>query len=62
MNIKNIIKGANLIVSVGGTVITVGEIMYKTFKWYENKHGKKGDNVVIRPIIKGGVKNGKTEA
>ena len=64
MNIKTIIKGVNLAMTVGGTVITVGEVMYKTFKWYEKKHGKKEktDKIVTRPIIKGGVKNGKTEA
>jgi hypothetical protein len=64
MNIKTIIKGVNLAMTVGGTVITVGEVMYKTFKWYEKKHGKKekADKIVTKPIIKGGVKNGKTEA
>jgi hypothetical protein len=58
MNIKTIIKGVNLAISVGGTVVTVGEIMYKTFKWYEKKYGKKEDEIVTKPIIKGGVKNG----
>lgn len=62
MNLKTILKGINLAMTVGGTVITAGEVMYKTFQWYEKKHGKKKNNdVVVRPIIKGGKKNGKAE-
>ena len=55
MNIKQIINGVNLALTVGGTVVTVGEVMYKTFKWYEKKHGKKSKKrqEVARPIIKG---------
>lgn len=57
MNIKTILNGINLAVSVGGAVITAGEVMYKTFQWYEKKYGKKKDtNVVVRPVIKGGKK------
>jgi hypothetical protein len=55
MNIKQIVNGANLIVTIGGTIITVGEAMYKTFKWYEKKHGNKTNTNtnITRPIIKG---------
>ena len=59
MNIKTIIKGINLAVTVGGTAITVAEAMYNTFKWYEKKHGKKSKKegkIVTKPIIKGGKK------
>mgnify|MGYP007104083545 CR=1 FL=1 len=58
MNIKQIINGVNLALTVGGTVVTVGEVMYKTFKWYEKKHGKKDkkEKVITKPIIKGGKK------
>jgi hypothetical protein len=58
MNVKQIINGVNLALTVGGTVVTVGEVMYKTFKWYEKKYGKKGkkDDIISKPIIKGGVK------
>ena len=59
MNIKQILNGVNLALTVGGTALTVGEVMYKTFKWYEKKYGKKEkkDKIVTKPIIKGGVKN-----
>ena len=54
MSIKQIINGVNLALTVGGTAVTVGEVMYKTFKWYEKKYGsKKQENTIIRPIIKG---------
>jgi hypothetical protein len=63
MNIKTIVKGINLAMTVGGTAITLGQVMYKTFKWYENKHGKKEkkNDIITKPIIKGGVKNGKAK-
>ena len=58
MSIKQIINGVNLALTVGGTAVTVGEVMYKTFKWYEKKYGKKEnkEKVFTKPIIKGGVK------
>jgi hypothetical protein len=58
MRIKQIINGVNLALTVGGTAVTVGEVMYKTFKWYEKKYGKKEnkEKVITKPIIKGGVK------
>lgn len=58
MSIKQIINGVNLALTVGGTAVTVGEVMYKTFKWYEKKYSKKEnkEKVITKPIIKGGVK------
>jgi hypothetical protein len=55
MSIKQIINGVNLALTVGGTAVTVGEVMYKTFKWYEKKHGNKTNTNtnITRPIIKG---------
>ena len=33
-------KRFNTIIAVIGTAIATFELMMRTFKWYENKHGK----------------------
>ena len=40
----NILKKINAVVTVITTAYAVGEFAYKTFKWYEKKHGKKNDS------------------
>ena len=48
-----IIKKIDTIVTVAGLAVSAFEIMQKTFKWYEKKHGKKEKKDITRPIIKG---------
>ena len=49
------LKKVNTLVTVASATVTAVEVMYKTFKWYEKKHGKKGNKrqEIARPIIKG---------
>ena len=48
------IKKINTIITVVGAVISTHQLMVKTFKWYEKKHGKGNDKRdITRPIIKG---------
>lgn len=45
-------KKIDTIVTVAGLVISLYELMTKTFKWYEKKYGKK-EKEISKPIIKG---------
>lgn len=49
------LKKVNTLVTVASATVTAVEVMYKTFKWYEKKHGKKSKKrqEITRPIIKG---------
>lgn len=50
-----LLKKVNTLVTVASATVTAVEVMYKTFKWYEKKHGKRGKKrqEIARPIIKG---------
>lgn len=49
-----ILKKIDTIITVAGAVVSTYQLMIKTFKWYEKKHGKRNDKKYItRPIIKG---------
>ena len=50
-----LLKKVNTVVIAASATITAFEVMYKTFKWYEKKHGKKSKKrqEIARPIIKG---------
>ena len=41
------------VIGVVGIAATTVELMMKTFKWFEKKHGKKDKQDYSRPIIKG---------
>ena len=49
------LKQINTILTVVGTAATTFEVLMKTAKWFEKKHGKKEKNKedYSRPIIKG---------
>lgn len=48
------LKQVNTILAVAGTAATAFELMMKTAKWFEKKHGKKEKKQdYSRPIIKG---------
>ena len=50
-----LLRKFNTMVTVASATVTAVEVMYKAFKWYEKKHGKKGKKrqEIARPIIKG---------
>jgi len=50
-----LLKKINTLVTVASATVTAVEVMYKTFKWYEKKYGKKNKKRqnIARPIIKG---------
>lgn len=47
-----LLKKVNTLVTVASATVTAFEVMYKTFKWYEKKYGKKRQEIA-RPIVKG---------
>ena len=47
-----IIKKIDTAVTVIGLAASAYDIMHKTFKWFEKKHGK-GKEEISRPIVKG---------
>jgi hypothetical protein len=49
------LKQVNTILTVVGTAATTFEVLMKTAKWFEKKHGKKDKKKedYSRPIIKG---------
>ena len=49
-----ILKKIDTIITVIGAAVSTYQIMEKTFKWYEKKHGKRNNSEnITRPIIKG---------
>ena len=47
-----ILKKLDNTITVIGLATSAYEMMHKTFKWYEKKHGNKNKEI-SRPIIKG---------
>lgn len=48
-----IIKKIDTAITIIGIVTYTFDIMHKTFKWYEKKHGDKKREEISRPIVKG---------
>lgn len=49
-----ILKGINTAIAVVSAVGSTFGVMYKTFKWFEKKHGNKNKKEdYSRPVIKG---------
>jgi hypothetical protein len=48
-----LVKKINTVITIAGAVVTTYQTMEKVAKWFEKKHGKKDNEPIIRPVIKG---------